>query len=62
MKIEHRFVECIPDFIESGVLYISITYATAMHLCVCGCSREVVTPFSPTDWKLLFDGETATTS
>lgn len=58
MKIEHRFVECIPEPIESGILYISITYATAVHLCVCGCSNEVVTPFSPTDWKLLFDGET----
>lgn len=59
MKIEHRFVECIPEPIESGILYISITYATAVHLCVCGCGKEVVTPFSPTDWKLLFDGETA---
>ncbi|MEO9593508.1 MAG: DUF6527 family protein [Sulfitobacter sp.] len=29
-----------------------------MHLCCCGCSREVVTPLSPTDWKLIFDGET----
>jgi hypothetical protein len=58
MKIEHRFVDCIPESIESGVLYISIVYVTAMHLCVCGCGKEVVTPFSPTDWKLLFDGET----
>src|SRR5690606_24273500 len=58
MKIQHRFVECIPDSIDSGVLYISISYATAIHLCICGCGKEVVTPFSPTDWKLIFDGET----
>lgn len=58
MKIQHRFVECIPDSIDSGVLYISLTYATAIHLCICGCGKEVVTPFSPTDWKLIFDGET----
>ena len=58
MKIQHRFVECIPDSIDSGVLYISISYATAVHLCICGCGKEVVTPFSPTDWKLVFDGET----
>lgn len=58
MKIQHRFVECIPDSIDSGVLYISISYATAIHLCICGCGKEVVTPFSPTDWRLIFDGET----
>jgi hypothetical protein len=24
---------------------------------VCGCNNEVVTPLSPTDWQLTFDGE-----
>ena len=33
-------------------------YATAIHRCYCGCGSEVVTPFSPTDWKLTFDGKT----
>src|ERR1700722_5844351 len=33
-------------------------YATAVHLCCCGCEREVVTPFAPTDWQLVFDGVT----
>ena len=28
----------------------------AIHLCVCGCRNEVVTPFSPTDWRLTFNG------
>ena len=58
MKLEHRFVKLIPDQIEEGVLYISIEYATAIHKCVCGCKNDVVTPFSPTDWQLTFDGET----
>ena len=57
-SLEHRFVENAPQPLEPGVLYISMEFATAMHLCCCGCSREVVTPFSPTDWKLIFDGET----
>jgi hypothetical protein len=57
-SLEHRFVEHAPQSLEPGVLYISMEFATAMHLCCCGCSREVVTPFSPTDWKLIFDGET----
>jgi hypothetical protein len=28
-----------------------------VHKCCCGCGREVVTPLSPTDWKLIFDGK-----
>lgn len=58
MKLQHKFVEFIPEVLEDGILYISLTYCTAIHKCVCGCNNEVVTPFSPTDWKMTFDGET----
>lgn len=58
MRLQHRFVERIPEPVEPGVLYISMEYATAAHSCCCGCGEEVVTPFSPTDWKMTFDGET----
>ena len=37
-------------------------YSTAVHKCCCGCGQEVVTPLSPTDWKLIFDGETVSLS
>lgn len=57
LRLEHRFVRHIPDTLESGLLYISMEYATASHLCCCGCGEEVVTPFSPAQWKLTFDGE-----
>jgi len=56
--LQHKFVEFIPDVIEEGVLYISIEYCTAIHKCVCGCGNEVVTPFSPTDWEIIFNGKT----
>lgn len=56
--LEHRFVQHIPDGLESGVLYISMEYGTAAHRCCCGCGEEVVTPFTPTDWNMTFDGET----
>jgi Family of unknown function (DUF6527) len=56
--LEHRFIEYIPECLEAGVLYISIEYATAVHRCCCGCGQEVVTPFTPIDWSLIFDGET----
>ena len=53
-----QFVEFIPSTLQEGVLYVSIAYSTASHLCCCGCGQEVVTPLSPTDWKLVCDGET----
>lgn len=52
-----EFVEFIPEELVDGVLYISIPYATVVHLCCCGCRGEVVTPLTPTDWSLTFDGE-----
>lgn len=57
-RLEHRFVEFIPSPLEPGTIYVSMEYATASHLCCCGCGEKVVTPFSPTDWSLLFDGDT----
>lgn len=60
--IQHKFVELIPGIIEEGILYITVEYRTAVHLCVCGCGNKVVTPLSPTDWKLTFDGKSVTLS
>jgi hypothetical protein len=56
--LTHQFVEFIPDELEQGTIYISIRFATATHLCCCGCRNKVVTPIRPTDWKLIFDGKT----
>ena len=58
VSLTHEFVEYIPDRLVDGVLYISIPYATAVHRCCCGCGNKVVTPISPTDWTLIFDGRT----
>jgi hypothetical protein len=56
--IRPEFVRFVPDVLESGVLYISVQYATAVHACACGCAEKVVTPIRPTDWSLIWDGET----
>jgi hypothetical protein len=56
-SISHEFVECMPPELEEGVLYVSIPYAIAIHLCACGCANKVVTPISPVEWQLLYDGE-----
>src|ERR1051325_10652584 len=58
IRLEHRFVQYIPEQLEPGIIYISVEYATAAHSCCCGCGEQVITPFTPTDWKLTFDGET----
>lgn len=56
--LTHMFVEFIPDDLDEGWLYISLEYGSAAHRCCCGCGTKVVTPITPTDWKLIFDGET----
>ncbi len=57
-SVRHKFVDVVPDQLERETLYVSIPFATAAHLCLCGCGHEVVTPLSPTDWRLIFDGAT----
>src|SRR6185436_13509603 len=58
MTIRHKFVEFIPDILEDEVLYISMEYRTAVHRCICGCGNKVITPITPTDWELTFNGKT----
>jgi len=57
MILQHKFIELVPPVLEEGVLYISVEYCSAIHKCVCGCGNKVVTPLSPTEWKLTFDGK-----
>lgn len=51
-----EFVKHLPDHLKDGVLYISMEHTVASHKCACGCGRETVTPLSPTDWQLYFNG------
>lgn len=61
-RIDARFIKSIPTELERGVLYISIEYGAVVHSCVCGCGHEVVTPLTPTDWTLSYNGETVSLS
>lgn len=59
MKVERvrpEFVEEFPTSMESGVLYVSVEYNTCGHLCACGCGDEVMTPLSPAQWAMTYDG------
>lgn len=56
--MKHKFVEFMPAELEDGVIYVSLEYGSARHKCCCGCGENVITPITPTDWKVTFDGET----
>src|SRR5437867_7667293 len=55
--LSHEFVDYIPNVLKDGVVYVCVPFATAVHKCCCRCGNEVVTPLSPTDWELIFDGQ-----
>jgi hypothetical protein len=54
--LKHEFVQFVPEQLEDRTVYVCIPFATVVHKCCCGCGREVVTPLTPTDWRLIFDG------
>ena len=56
-RFNHQFVDRVPDHLDEGVLYISLEYRSAIHLCACGCRSEIVTPLRPDKWSMTFDGE-----
>lgn len=53
---EPVFIVSAPDQLKPNTLYVSMEYSSVLHKCCCGCGLEVVTPLSPTDWQLYFDG------
>ena len=57
-RTTHRFVGQVPTPLEDGIVYVSIEFGTVIHKCCCGCGDKVVTPLSPMDWAVVFDGQT----
>ena len=58
----HEFVTHVPEILDDDTIYVSIPFETVIHKCACGCGIEVVTPLSPAEWSLTFDGETISLS
>lgn len=56
--LTHQFVDAMPSELAEGILYVSIRFRTAAHLCACGCGDKIVTPIKPAKWHLIFDGDT----
>ncbi|MDR6743235.1 hypothetical protein J2X56_005272 [Herbaspirillum sp. 1173] len=59
ITLEPRFVKGIPRELEKGILYVSMEYGTVVHSCCCGCGHEVVTPLTPNDWTITYNGVSA---
>jgi hypothetical protein len=55
--MQHQFVQYIPESLEPDTLYVSLEYNIAVHKCACGCGVDVVTPLSPAEWALTYDGD-----
>lgn len=55
--MQHKFVTAIPRELKEGVLYLSVEYKTATHLCACGCGSKVVTSITPKGWTICYDGD-----
>lgn len=51
------FIEQFPLSLEEGVLYVSLEFNTAVHLCACGCKSETITKIAPKEWNLMYDGK-----
>lgn len=56
-ELAYEFNDRFPRDLVAGILYVSIRFATAAHLCCCGCGRQVITPLRPNRWNMTFDGE-----
>lgn len=48
LSLQHE--KYLPKDLSPGILYVSIEYAVAGHLCACGCGNKVVVPLNPTAW------------
>jgi len=54
MKV--NLVKYIPNELEKDIIYLSLEYETAIHLCPCGCGEKVVTPLDVNyGWKYEYD-------
>ncbi|EKD84348.1 MAG: hypothetical protein ACD_39C00095G0006 [uncultured bacterium] len=51
-KIDLVHAHYIPKTLAPGVLYVSVEFGAAVHLCACGCGSKVSTPLGTAEWAL----------
>jgi len=54
VKINPVFVEFVPkpDDMNELDIYISKKYKVAVHVCLCGCRSQTVTPLGDSGWNI----------
>lgn len=57
-EIKPEYCEFIPEELEHGVLYISLRFRVAVHLCACGCGGKTITPLN--QWNLTANNDIVT--
>lgn len=59
-ELKPKFVTTLKQPLEEGILYISLEYRVAIHLCACGCGEQTVTPLNDetnkNEWDLTVNG------
>lgn len=53
VEVSPKYMVHIPEVseMEQGVIYVSIPYKTANHLCLCGCGQQTITPLNDNGWR-----------
>ncbi len=57
--IEFKFMNDLPqnEDMEENIIYVSLEDDTSKHLCMCGCQSVIVTPISPVEWQIIYNGK-----
>lgn len=50
----------MPEEKQEGIIYVSQDFNLVIHLCPCGCKKEVVTPFGKDDWTITIENDLVT--
>ena len=56
------FVDRMTPCPKDGTLYMLPQFNVAIHNCMCGCGKQVVTPLGDGQWSWSFDGDSTTLS
>ena len=48
LSLQH--VTYLPQELLPGILYVSLEYTVAGHLCACGCGNKVIVPLNRASW------------
>lgn len=56
-EVTPQFVDVFPDELKESILYISLRFNTAVHLCACGCKMKTITKIAPKEWSLVYNGK-----